>query len=53
MQALGKASDILNGIIKTPDFGYAYEYQVLVDVLHGNHSSRLIKLRSGRTERRV
>ncbi|ECD0200059.1 lysine decarboxylation/transport transcriptional activator CadC [Salmonella enterica] len=33
-QALGKASDILNGIIKeTPDFNYAYEYKVLVDVL--------------------
>lgn len=33
-QALSKASDILNGIIKeTPDFKYAYEYKVLVDVL--------------------
>ncbi|EDM2128030.1 transcriptional regulator, partial [Salmonella enterica subsp. enterica serovar Kentucky] len=33
-QALSKASDILNGIIKeTPDFNYAYEYKVLVDVL--------------------
>ncbi|MDI5304044.1 hypothetical protein MJN76_35135, partial [Salmonella enterica subsp. enterica serovar Anatum] len=30
-QALSKASDILNGIIKeTPDFNYAYEYKVLV-----------------------
>ncbi|CGA71070.1 DNA-binding transcriptional activator CadC [Salmonella enterica subsp. enterica serovar Typhi] len=33
-QALSKAGDILNGIIKeTPDFNYAYEYKVLVDVL--------------------
>lgn len=33
-QALSKASDILNDIIKeTPDFKYAYEYKVLVDVL--------------------